>query len=189
MSWDRHVQYVLKSGYGALKSLKAIKRFTPFNIRKNLASCLVLSKIKYANIVYSDVLEYQFRRLQKLQNSAASFVINKYARPSDVVNLSWLPIKEDLELSIAKAAHNSLYSATWPAYLKNRFQQQTRQLRNIDDRLHQIENERTHHTFNSDCCRVFNDLPMSCRSSTNFNEFTRLTKSYLLDIALARNIK
>jgi hypothetical protein len=45
---------------------------------------------------------YLQKKIQKVQNSAASFVINRYAREEDVLKLGWLPTKERTEFNLLR---------------------------------------------------------------------------------------
>ena len=68
------------SCYGTLSTLRKIKHFTDFKLRKHLAESLVLSKIDYNDIVFDPLPLYLVKRLQRIQNAATSFVTGHYAR-------------------------------------------------------------------------------------------------------------
>ena len=46
----------------------------PHKVRKSLAETLIVSKIRYCLVVYSQLPKYQIQRFQKTQNNVASFV-------------------------------------------------------------------------------------------------------------------
>ena len=98
--------------------LRKLKNFAPFHIRKRLVETLVLSKLDYCNVVFSAMPDYQLKRLQRVQNMCAGYVLSRYATVADLKELRWLPIKERLEYSIAKLAHKSIYSEDFPIKLK-----------------------------------------------------------------------
>ena len=87
----------MKSIYGVLRVLKSFKRFTPFTTRKYLAESLVLSRINYCSVAYCKIPNYLVKRLQRVQNCAAGYILCRYANAVDVVNLQWLPILESIE--------------------------------------------------------------------------------------------
>ena len=94
---------VVKSCYDTLRILRQFKRFVPLNVRNTLAETLVLSKISYYNVVYAQLPNYQINRLQRVQNTAAGYVLNRYVHMTDAIeHLKWLPIKENNEFSISK---------------------------------------------------------------------------------------
>ena len=53
LNWSNHLQEVISSCYGKLLVLKKLKNFTTFKLRKQLAECLILSKIDFNDHVYS----------------------------------------------------------------------------------------------------------------------------------------
>ena len=52
LNWDSQVNEITRSCDGVLRTLRKIKRITPFKIRKHLSESLVLSKIDYCNSVF-----------------------------------------------------------------------------------------------------------------------------------------
>ena len=118
MLWNKHINEVLKSCYGVLRTLKSFKRFTPFKVRKALAEALILSRINYCNVVYGQLPAYLQNRLQRVQNCAAGYVLGRYASLSDNISLSWLPVVENIEFNTVRYVHQALNNDLWPDYLK-----------------------------------------------------------------------
>ena len=67
LSWSYHVNNVIQSSYATLRSLRQFKRFTPYKVRKSLAETLIISKIRYCLVVYSQLTKYQFNDYKKLK--------------------------------------------------------------------------------------------------------------------------
>ena len=90
----------------------------------------------------------------------------RYARIIDVINLKWLPIKENLDMNIVKLAHKSLYDGLWPDYLKVELINHERVLRSSDlgPRIKQGDN----FTFQQQCT-IFNTLPKNLKTVSDFN--------------------
>ena len=61
----------ISSCYGTLSVLKKLKYLAPYNARKHLAECLILSKIDYNDIVSDTIADYLVKRLQRVQLAAA----------------------------------------------------------------------------------------------------------------------
>ena len=93
-------------------------RFTPLKVRKTLAEALILSKINYCNVVYSQLPKYLINRLQQVQATTAGYVYGRYAKTLDVININWVPIEENIEMNTVKLAQKSLNDKLWPNYLK-----------------------------------------------------------------------
>ena len=58
------------------------------------------------------------KQLQKVQNAAADFVLNKYANMKDVINVKWLPIEEQIEYSLAIMGFKAIYDENVTNLLK-----------------------------------------------------------------------
>lgn len=70
-------------------TLRKIKNFTPFYLRKQLAEQLILSKMDY------DGPNYLLKRLQKIQFPGASFVTGNYVNSTEaLLKLNWSPMHE-----------------------------------------------------------------------------------------------
>ena len=80
LTWKEHVANMLKSSYDTLRSLKLLKQYTPYKLRKTLAEALTLSKIDYGSAVYQNVPKFLIKRLQKVQTISAGYVLNHYAK-------------------------------------------------------------------------------------------------------------
>ena len=75
LSWSYHVNNVNQSSYETLRSLRQFKLFTPYKVGKSLAETLIISKIRYCLLVYSQLPKYQIQPLQKTQNWVAGYVL------------------------------------------------------------------------------------------------------------------
>ena len=92
--------------------LRVIKRYTLLTIRKQLAESLILSKLDYCNESLFDIPKYMKQQLQKVENLAAGFVVNKYANINGVINIKCLPIEEWIEDCLAILGSASLLKVT-----------------------------------------------------------------------------
>jgi hypothetical protein len=102
LSWSSHIDYLLTSCHGILAVLKKLKNLTPFHVRKTLVESLVLSKIDYASLIFHPLPIYQQKRLQRLQNACAGFVLRRFARQGDLATLNWLSISKRMDFNILK---------------------------------------------------------------------------------------
>ena len=71
VNWKRERNSKISSCYGTLSVLKKLKHLAPYNARKHLAECLILSKIDYNDIVSDTIADYLVKRLQRVQLAAA----------------------------------------------------------------------------------------------------------------------
>ena len=102
-----HITRLLASCYGTLAVIRKLKHLAPNNVREQLAESLVLSKLNYACTIFDPLPEYQTKRLQRMQNACAGFVLRTDAKESDIEPLGWLTVKQ-----------KSLSEPEFPAYLR-----------------------------------------------------------------------
>ena len=115
MSFGKNISNTTKNWYTTLSLLCKIKGYTPLPIRKQMAESLIL--FYYIILLLFDILKYM-KQLQKVQNAAADFVLNKYANMKDVINVKWLPIEEQIEYSLAIMGFKAIYDENVTNLLK-----------------------------------------------------------------------
>ena len=116
-SWKDQIATLITEGYSTLKTLKKIKRLTPFHVRKMFPESLILSRINYGIVLYKSAPAYLIKRIQRPENAAASYVLMRYSNEKDVISLNWLPIIERIDFEILKLAYKALHDESWPNYL------------------------------------------------------------------------
>ena len=114
--------------------LRKLKHLAPYNIRKQLAESLVLSKLDYNDVVCNPVPDYLLKRLQRMQLAVAGFVLRKYTSMSDILSLGWLPVVERRDYHLAKLVFKAIHSSDWPSYLKLDEYEPSRPLRSSSSR-------------------------------------------------------
>ena len=70
MKWNTHINYVVKSVNYSLNRLRYFKNLVTKNLRKQLVSALIFPLLDYCMFPMENLPEYQYARLQKLQNAA-----------------------------------------------------------------------------------------------------------------------
>ena len=54
-TWSSHVNGIVKTSYGILRTLKTFKHSTPFKVCKSFAKSLMLSRLNYSNVVFGQL--------------------------------------------------------------------------------------------------------------------------------------
>ena len=180
LTWEDHITNTLSSCYGTLSVLRKIKNFAPLLIRKHIVESLVLSKLDYCNAVYGNIPDYQLKRLQRLQNSCAGYVLAKFAKTDDLERLGWLSIKKRLELSIAKLSHKSLYEQI-PLKTKQHIVTEYN-LRSLNAPKLEKASKLEKGTFQDQSSTVFNNLPSDLRNCTEHSLFCKNMKTYMFKL-------
>ena len=126
-----------------------------------------------------------FRRLQKVENAAASFVQGRYANAENVLALNWLPVKERIEFNIAKLTYKAIYFENWPSYLSVKEVRQVRVLRSNNDGK-KLEIPKINNTVEHSAALIFNSFPQDIRDCTTYHEYVKKTRAVLMERAQAR---
>ena len=118
LTWKDHINQLSSTCYRTLVTLRKIKNFTPFYLRKQLAEQLILSKMDYGDLVFNPLPNYLLKRLQTIQFSAASFVTGNYVNSTEaLLKLNWLPMYERRQFNLLKTTlHKAIHSQHWPKY-------------------------------------------------------------------------
>ena len=186
LTWNEHIKKTTRSAHQTLRTLALLKRYTPYHLRKQLAEALVLSKIDYGNAVFHSSPVYLMKQLQRVQNSTASFVTNKFCKLPEVLQLKWLPVMERAEFAVAKLAWKSVNNADWPKFLPMKLRAPTRTRGGNHEAL-LLPSNNIDNTFGACAPKIFNDLPQEVRTCGEYKVFLKKTKSFLFDKALARS--
>ena len=178
LKWNDHVKDVANASYGVLRTLRKLKHFTDFNLRKRLAELLVLSRLDYCDSVFSPLPQYLLKRLQKIEFAAASFVYGRYVNGiGDILKLNWLPVHERRDFNLLKLTFKALYFKQWPTYLNLQRVSIRRQLCSSDCIRLQVPLEKG--TFQDTAALLFNNLPKELKTCDDVNIFTSRLFKYL----------
>ena len=163
LKWEFHISSFLKSCYVTLRTLRKIRNFTDFKLRKHLVETLILSKISFRDIVFYPLPKFLLARLQRLQFAMASLVTCQYVNSiSTILDGGWLPILELRDYSLFKTIFKALYSDNWPSYLNLQVVKPIRHLRsNVARRIHVPF---VTGTFQHSAAMIFSELPANIRN-------------------------
>ena len=75
LKWDDHIKHTGYGCYATLSILRKLKYLAKYELRKQLAGTLILSKLDYADLVFYPLPKFLLRCLQRVQFAAASFVL------------------------------------------------------------------------------------------------------------------
>ena len=120
LSWDDHIAKVTSSCFCTISILRKFKNLMPFKLKRQVAELLVLSKMDYADAIFRPLPLRLLKRLQKVQNAAASFVLGRYAKEKDVMTLGWLPMKERRDWHLMKLSFTYVNDQKSPSILTYR---------------------------------------------------------------------
>ena len=169
LDWSNHLQEIISSCYGKLSVLRKLKNFTTFKLRKQLAECLILSKIDFNDHIYPPLTNAQVNKLQRLQKAAASFVFGKYVSTKDILKLSWLPVEERRVFNCMKLAYKAIHFENWPSINQIEIKTTARILRSSEDL--KLMSSMIKGTFQDQTSKQFNRLPSTVRHEATLPSF------------------
>ena len=121
--------------------------------------------------------------MQKVMNCAAGFTLGRYATVIDVIKLNWLPVKEQIQLNIAKLVHKALYKEGLPNYLKLELTSNIRILwSNTETRITPFGHK---NSFIYRGPTIFNVLPGNIKKINSEKKFVSAAKQHLFNQAYA----
>ena len=118
LNWKKDSDSKITSCYSTISVLKKLNYLAPFQLRKQLAESLILTKIDYNDVVTYPANERLLKRLQRMQSAAAGFVLNRFASTKDALKLGWLSSHERRQFNLLKLAHKAIHNPHWPTQLK-----------------------------------------------------------------------
>ena len=119
MTLNNHISHVAKSVRYQLRNLSHIRKFLSRKATEQVVHSLISSRLDFCNSILINLPEYQLKRLQYLQNSAARLVTrSKSTSRSILKELHWLPVHARINFKILLLVHQSLQSRA-PTYIQD----------------------------------------------------------------------
>jgi hypothetical protein len=193
-----HIRAVCKSARYHLWRISEMRRYLDIDSAKCLVHSLVLSRLDYANSLFSDLPEKLLDCLQAVQNAAARLICGGNRRDSArplLKQLLWLPIRERVTFKLSTIVFRSLCGAA-PAYLVQRLKKHIPGrdgLRNCSVAAPMLDIPRSRkarcgdRAFSVAAARTWNSLPESVRASPTLGEFKTKLKTHLCSLVFAVN--
>ena len=191
MKMDKHVAKVCKAGYFQLYQIRQIRHCLTEDATKTLVHSFVSSHLDYCNSLLYNISAVQLTKLQKLQNSAARLVTltSVYSHITPVLrDLHWLPVVCRIQFKILLLVYKGLNGKA-PAYI-------TEMLKPVNDSRYSLRSSNNlllvvprtkcirfgDRSFASSGPRLWNDLPLHIRQSSNVAQFKSQLKTHLFQL-------
>lgn len=192
LSMSTHIGKVCSKAFRSLYKLMQIRKFLCSETTKTLVNAFVISHLDYCNALLYGIPEYQYNRLQKIQNAAARLVtlIPKFNHITPVlIDLHWLPVKFRIHFKILVLVHKALHGKA-PTYIVDLLQVKP-------TTRYSLRSNNTHLLFiPSVKCKTFggrsfsyagptlwNQLPLNLRAISNLDIFKQYLKTFLFKLA------
>ena len=105
LKWSKQIENVSKLTQKNISMIKRAKSFLPQKSLKLLYNSLVLPRLDYCSVVWSNRFHSHTTKLQKIQKRAARIILNKtYDTPSAVLftSLKWMTLDREVKEKEAK---------------------------------------------------------------------------------------
>ena len=191
LTMRNHIVNTVKVCNYHLRNIAFIRKYLTESSTKILVMSHVISRLDYCNSLCYKLPNTLLRKLQNVQNRAARLIkgikIRERITPA-LIDLHWLPIKARIEFKICLLTYKALTSDK-PKYLRDclvpypQATSATVRIRHADDPHRLFESSVNHtiggRTFRYAAPRLFNDLPLEVKNSSNVAAFKKNLKTYL----------
>ena len=189
LSLKHHITQKCKTAMWNFQGLKAIHPFLTTEAFHTVVRGIVCAHLDYANAVFAGLPDCEISKLQKVQNIAAKFVLNRtwYDSPKEArYELRWLPIRAWIQHKVLSLTYKSLNGIA-PQYLQDlitvcpvsrpglRSEQAFQQLVIPFTRRKTLANR----AFRCIAPRWWNQLPTGIKKSQNIDCFKAKLKTHL----------
>lgn len=190
LSFNQHIQNVVKASNFHIRGLRHIRPFLDEKIANTIACSIVSSRIDYCNSLLHGTSEKNLRKLQVVQNSLARVVTGvkrrDHIQPA-LKKLHWLPIRERIDYKVALITHKVI-STQQPKYLTDivSIHRPTRNLRSSSQQRlsgHITKTKTAERSFTYASENVWNKLPLALRAEGNTRAFKSKLKTHLFQSA------
>ena len=180
LSFDKHVNNVLKSLHIYFGIFYNVRNFINSHIIRSLYYCCIYSRIKYGLEIYGSCSKSLIQKLQVIQNKLLRVIMNKdYRFNTNRLHreLNIFKITHVHQMSVLNFTHNCLHGDPIPTFCEyfplniNRHAHCTRQLGQIVKKKINTELGRSSTQFTG--ATLWNDLPSPIRNTKKFPSFKR----------------
>ena len=178
LSWNEHVNQIVKKAAFSLYTLRKANPFVPRNIMCMLYNCILVPHFDYGDNIWGTCNVSSHDKVQKLQNRAAKIITGSTRMDSSTEarnKLKWLNLKERCQFHLAINMFKVMNGQA-PNYLANRF--------NIKDSGYALRGykklsipkprtEFKRRSFSYCGATLWNSLPDAIKSSCNITQFKK----------------
>ena len=186
LTLERHVRSVTSSAFFHIRNIGLIRKYLNQEATETLVHAFVSSRLDFCNSLLYGLPQWQLKKLQYVQNTAARLITR--TRKGDHITpvleaLHWLPIHQRIEFKLLLLVFKSLHDLA-PQYLAELLipHKPSRPLRSCDMQL--LVTPRTVSRYGDRAFRtvapaLWNKLPYSIRNCETISSFKNCLKTYL----------
>jgi len=190
MSFNKHVSTVVRACNFHLSALRHIRSLVSVTVAQQIACSIVGSQLDYCNSLLVNCSNRNLDKLQHVQDNLTRVVCNSNRSTSAgpmLQSLHWLPVRQRINFKLAKLCY-LVTSFQQPSYLADLISpySQSRLLRSSTQKLlsvppHNLDTAARR--FSVAAPRLWNSLPLNCRTASSVNTFKICLKTFFFDSA------
>jgi len=194
LTFDEHVNEVVRACNHHLRALRHIRRYVTRDIARTIACSIIGSRIDYCNALLYGANKDSLAKLQRVQNNAARVVCNTRRGQQESAELlrelHFLPVASRINFKVALLCFKA-FKLGQPSYLNSLLASYTpaRNLRSSNQDLLATNTDKhtlklAHSRFSIAAPAVWNDLPLTVRSADTVDAFKSRLKTHLFRTAV-----
>lgn len=188
LNFKEHIKRKCKTAMLNYFKIKSIRKYLSKDATETLVLSLVISHLDYCNIILYGVSHSELSKFQRIQNMCAKLILNRSKYDSSkqsLFDLHWLPIKARITFKVLVYMYNCSVGNA-PSYLSDLLTHKVsrRTLRSSQSSIGNYEVPFNRNKTFSDRSfsyvgpKLWNDLPISVKSSNSVGVFKQKLKSY-----------
>ena len=182
LSFEQHINKVVKSSYAVIKKLTQIKGFLSQEQLQQLVSSDVFSHLDYCNSLFYGINSNLIKKLQRVQNCAARLVLKRKITlgnmDKEIMSLHWLKLKYRGIYKILLIVHNCLHDNAPNETIA--MLQYAESSRTMNLRETEYANKYGARAFSHVAPKLWNLLPLDIRNVHETVDFKKALKSFLM---------
>jgi hypothetical protein len=190
MCMNDHITATVKSCNFQLRSIGQARKYLSNSAAEKVLHAFISSRLDNGNSLVYGLPDYQIKRLQRVQNTAAR-ILTRTRRCEHITpiirSLHWLPVERRIEFKILTLTYKCLHDMA-PTYLKEMIEpyQPSCTLRSADQILLRVPKTRLKsygdRCFTKAAPVLWNALPLTIRACDSLDSFKSSLKTYLFNL-------
>ena len=191
LTLNDHINDKIRACYAQLYSISKIRKYLSIDSTKSIVHAFVISRFDNLNSLLANSFQYQYNRLQKVQNNAARLITKQ--KKSDHItptlqSLHWLPIEQRIQYKILLLVFKCHLNIA-PSYLQSLLIPYTPNhynLRSAMENKYCVNRTKKKYgelAYMNAGPKLWNELPASLRNCPSISSFKTKLKTHLFEIA------
>ena len=186
-NFRQHISQVCTSCFYHIRDLRRIQPHLSISTAKTIPMALISSRLDYCNSLLNNIAKRELAKLQRMQNCLARVVLRapRFSPSLPLLKqLHWLPVSYRINFKLSTLTYRAL-STQQPPYLASLLHHSNIPRSSISQQLIVPKTNLNlgKRVFSVAAPRVWNELPITLKTSEAIAIFRKKLKTYLFQIA------